>query len=340
MKRLPRFARGVIAAVALSVLGQGAVWGETTTVRIGHQFGLGYLPLYVMEGQKLVEKYAQKEGLTSITVQYSTIGSTSALADQILSGNIDFASAGPPPFLVLWDHTLGSVRAVRMVCALNEQPMKLNTNDPNVHSLKDLSLARDRIAVPSIKTSMHSILLGMAAEQLWGPGNYARLEPMQVPLKHPDAVAALLSGKSDITTHFATIPFSYTELADPHVHTILTASQITGGPTTITGIWGTEEFRKKNPKAFHAVFKAIEEAVNFINKDHAGAAKLYIALTHSSMTQEQIEKMLADPEVKFGVTPHKTMIYANYMHHVGMLKHQPKSWKDLFFSDVYGLPGS
>jgi len=34
------------------------------------------------------------------------------------------------------------------------------------------------------------------------------------------------------------------------------------------------------------------------------------------------------------------MIYANFMHRVGLLKVKPQTWKDAFMSELYGLPGS
>jgi hypothetical protein len=34
------------------------------------------------------------------------------------------------------------------------------------------------------------------------------------------------------------------------------------------------------------------------------------------------------------------MSYANFMHRVGLLKLKPESWKDVFVSEVHGLPGN
>ena len=38
--------------------------------------------------------------------------------------------------------------------------------------------------------------------------------------------------------------------------------------------------------------------------------------------------------------PAAIMIYANFMHRVGLLKVKPQTWKDAFMSELYGLPGS
>jgi NitT/TauT family transport system substrate-binding protein len=40
------------------------------------------------------------------------------------------------------------------------------------------------------------------------------------------------------------------------------------------------------------------------------------------------------------MVPESTMKYAEFMHAVGSIKIKPASWKDLFFPEVHGLPGS
>lgn len=53
----------------------GAAAGEATEVRIGRQLGVGYLQVYVMQEQKLLEKYAKEEGIDGLDVTYQPIGS-------------------------------------------------------------------------------------------------------------------------------------------------------------------------------------------------------------------------------------------------------------------------
>jgi NitT/TauT family transport system substrate-binding protein len=40
------------------------------------------------------------------------------------------------------------------------------------------------------------------------------------------------------------------------------------------------------------------------------------------------------------MVPENTMKYAEFMHAVGSIKAMPATWKDLFFPEVHGLPGS
>src|SRR4051812_18841198 len=55
--------RLLAAIVFLSIGLAGAAPAEVNTVRIAKQFGLGYLPLTVMEEEKLFEQQAKKQGL-------------------------------------------------------------------------------------------------------------------------------------------------------------------------------------------------------------------------------------------------------------------------------------
>jgi NitT/TauT family transport system substrate-binding protein len=289
-----------------------------------------------MADQKLIENCARGNSAADVTVEWVKMGSTAVLADGILSGNFTVASAGVPPFIVLWAKTGGKVR---MISALNEQPMKLNTNKPSVRSIADFT-DQDRVAVPSIKTSAHSILLGMAAEKLWGPGSAHRLETLQVPLSHPDATAALLAGRGQITAHFSTIPFTAMQLANPQIHTILTSTEVLGGPSTTTAWWTTERFRDENPKLYSSLFCAAEKAVTFINQNKKDAAQIYNRSEPSNLTEADVGKILSDPEVVYMLIPERTQVFGDFMYRAGIISKKPMVWKDFFFADVQGMPGS
>ena len=49
---------------------------------------------------------------------------------------------------------------------------------------------------------------------------------------HPDGMAQLMGGKSEITAHFTSAPFMYQELADSRVKLVLNSYDVLGGPHT------------------------------------------------------------------------------------------------------------
>jgi NitT/TauT family transport system substrate-binding protein len=326
---------GVVLVAAFLV---GTASAETGDLRLGHQLGLGYLQFYVMNDLGLVQKYAKAQGLPDLKVTYKEIGSPSLLNDAILSGSLDMVSAGPPPFLNLWDRTKGSL-GVRMLAALNMQPMRLNTNNPKWKTACDFSDS-DRIAVPGVKTSTHAILLDMLAERCLGAAKRNYFETLEIPMKHPDAVIALTSGKSEITGHFATIPYQNIELQTKGIRTVVSSYELMGGPSTVTGVWLSQKFYDANPKVVRAAFDAFKEATDIIRKDPARAAAIYRKLDKSNpLSQQEVMQILTDPEVIYSLAPQKMMVWANEMYTIGLLNNAPSGWKDLFFPIAYDLSG-
>ena len=323
-------------ALALSLLTACGSSGGKREVRIPKGAGgLGFLPLLVMEKYRLIEKYAD------VTVRWMDLGGPAAMNDALLSSSADFISAGPPAFLTLWDKTRGSASSIQVegVAAMSSMPMYLNTNSPRLTKLQDIS-DQDKIAVTSIKVSIPAIIMQMYAQEKYGPAQATRFDKFTVSMAHPDAVVALLAGSAGISAHFSSPPFHQRERKDPRIRTILTSDDVMGGSTTFTMISATSKFRQENPQIFAAVLKALEEAQRMILNDKKMAADLLVTSEGGGLTREEIVDVLGDPHVKFTTTPENIMKYAEFMHSAGSIKNRPGSWKDLFFSEIHGVPGS
>ena len=88
-----RFRKLLVAAIGLLSIGVvGQARAEVDTVRIAKQFGLGYLPLTLMEEEKLFEQQAKKQGL-DIKVEWLRLSAGAPMNDAILSGNADIHQA-------------------------------------------------------------------------------------------------------------------------------------------------------------------------------------------------------------------------------------------------------
>jgi len=297
--------------------------------------GVGFLPLLVMEKYHLIEKYAD------VTVRWIDLGGPAAMNDALLSSSADFISAGPPAFLTLWDktHGSGSSTNVEGVAAMTSMPMYLDTNSARLKTLDDLT-DQDKIAVTSIKVSIPAIVMQMYAQEKYGPAQATRFDKFTVSMAHPDAVVALLSGSAGISAHFSSPPFHQRERKDPRIRTILTSDEVMGGSTTFTMISTTSKFRQENPQTFAAVLKALDEANRMIIADKYMAADLLMMSEGGGLTRQEIVEVLNDPQVKFTMTPENVMRYAEFMAGAGSIKNRPQSWKDLFFPEIHGAPGS
>jgi NitT/TauT family transport system substrate-binding protein len=329
MKRLARLAA---LAIALPL----AARAEPKEIRAAQQYGLSYLALMMMEDGHLVEKHAKQLGLGDVKVTWAKLGGPGAMNDALLSGSLDFATGGVPSLITLWAKTKGTPLEVRGVGALNDMPVELITSNAKVKSIKDFGPG-DKIAVTTVKISTQALLLEMAAAKEFGDANYEKLDPLTVSMPHPDAMMALLSG--GVTAHFSSPPFEYQERAKG-MRAVTSNYEILGGPATFNVVWATSKFHGDNPKAYDAFVAALEEATEAINKDPAAAAKTYKRMSNTAETEAELVKELTDPLVKFTLTPHKTLVTAEFMHRIGRIKVKPASWKDLYFPNLHGRDGS
>ena len=325
------------AAVALAALTSGAK-AEVKEVILGQQFGAVYLPAMVMEHEKLVEKHLEAAGIKDVKVTWAKLGGPAALNDAMISGNLHFACQGVPSMAVIWDRTRANI-GVKALGSVANNNIWLNTRNPNIKSLKDFT-EKDRIAIPSLKVSTQALMLAIGAEQTFGKGQHTKLDHIITPLPHPEALAAVLNPGHEINTHFATSPFHEAEIKGG-LKTVTTAYEIMGGTMTGLTFTSNEKFRKENPKVFEAVNKAFDESFGWINSDKRRAAKLYIDMTkEKKLTDEDLFQLFSTPDMEYTKTPNKVGKLVEFMHSVGMVKQKPESWKDLFFAEAHGLPGS
>jgi len=327
-----------VALMALLAGLSGRACAEMNEITVAQQYGIGYLPLMVMNQLGLIEKHAKAEGLGEIKVNWRKFAGSNVANDALLSGNLQFAAVGGPPLITMWAKTKGSID-VKGVAAIDSMPFYLNTRNPNVKSIKDFT-EKDKIALPAVKISVQAVTLQMAAEKMFGEANAHKFDSLTVSMAHPDAMIAMMSGKGEISSHFTSPPFQYEELKDPAVHTVLNSYDVLGGKSTFVVVWATSKFREANPKTFAAFFAALKESIDYINEDKKRAAEIYVKATNGKEPVESILKMLNDPEIEYTLTPKNIMKYADFLYKIGSIKVKPASWKDMFFPEVHGLPGS
>jgi NitT/TauT family transport system substrate-binding protein len=311
---------------------------EQSEVVVAQQYGVAFLPLMVMERDKLVEKHARAAGLGEVTATWVKVAGPSVMNDGVVTGAIQFIAVGAPSLITLWEKTRDSV-AVKGVCAMTTYPLYLNVRNPAIKSIRDFS-DKDRIVVPSVKVSTQAIMLQMAAAKEFGDANYARLDPLTVGLSHPDGLLAITNGSGGVDAHFTTSPFHEQEMKIPGMRTLTTSYEILGGPATAIVIATSTRYRDANPKTYKAFFDALKEAIDTINKDKRAAAKVY--LEQAKDTKDSVDDILAmisAPDYAYTLTPQKVYKTAEFMNKIGSVKSKPASWKDLFFPEVHGLQG-
>ena len=238
----------------------------------------------------------------------------------------------------MWSKGKGTRAEVISVSGMSGTSLSLNTTDPEIKSLADFT-AKDKIALPGIKTSLSAVVLQMAAAKQLGKDKWNSLDAFTVGLPHPEAYTALLSGKTEISAHFASPPYSTMELRDKRVHSVVNSIDALG-PITLDVVFAPKKFVDANPKIMAAFLAAFDEACDIIAKDKTGATQDFIASLKTKMPFEEAQAIVSDKDTIFSATPVGIMQFAGFMADVGSIKSRPEKWSDLFIPALAGRPGN
>jgi NitT/TauT family transport system substrate-binding protein len=328
-----------LAGMAIAAILAGArpaAAAESNEFRVARQPGLVYLQAIIMEDSKLIEKHAAALGLKDLKVSYPIITSGGVMTEAILSNSIDLAVTGVSNLLLVWSKTNGQIKSVAGMAGV---PFRMLTRNPNVKSIKDFG-PDDRIAVPTIRASMQAMMMGIALEQAYGLGQHGRLDSNQVQIGHPDAVQALLNPQHEINSHFSIPPYQDIEMKSPLVHSVFVSTDVLGGAATISNCWATRKFVDANPIKVKAFIAALDEASELIAKDPKTAAEIYLKVTREKITVDELVAIIKQPGAIFSATPQRSMLWADYMYRIGMIRQKPASWKDFTFPFIHDRAGS
>jgi sulfonate transport system substrate-binding protein len=336
MRMLIRWKAAVVMALLLPTVTARA---EVSELRMATQFGIGAMAMIIMQKNQVLERHLAAAGLPDTKVSWHRFPGGNPMNEGLLSGSLDIVSGGTTVFITLWAKARGTPQAVRSVGAISALPLWFMTRDPNVNRLEDLG-ENDRIALTTVKVSVHAILLQMAAAKIYGPERSDRFDALTVGIAHGDAVAALVSGAHEINNHFSAPPFQYVEAKAPGVRRVTTAQDILGGPASYMVAYATERFRAENPRTYGAFLAALREVIESINRDPRAAARDYLATSKDPITLDETVAMVTDPGTKFTTAPTNVMTFAAFMHKQGLIKTRPDSWRDMFFPELHDGPGS
>ena len=91
----------------------------------------------------------------------------------------------------------------------------------------------------------------------------------------------------------------------------------------------------------NATFAILLARIMVDRNDPRGAAEvLFKAEASAGFSVDEIAEVLRAADIKFTTTPENTEKYAAFMQQIGSITHKPASWRDLFFAEIHGAPGS
>ena len=312
---------------------------ETNEVRFAQLYSLTYLPAYIVYEEKLIEKHAARLGIPAPKVTTNKLSSGPAANDALISGNVDIAMGGITVLLTLWEKTQGTMN-VRGIATMCDSPIFLMTVDPRIQSLRDFGEG-DRIAVSAVKVTMQALFLNLAAAREWGWDARFKLDSLTISMSHPMSIQALRTGRMEVKNYAAIVPYNYEVLAASGARQLMTSYDVLGGAHTLNAFWATESWVKANPKTYGAVMAAFEEATELIANDREAAARTYAKWETSTLPTADVARIIGTgSEITFSVSPNRTLMIAETMHKVGLLKTKPAAWTDYFHAGLHGKNGS
>ncbi len=335
---LPGIAAGILGCVLLFL--PAASRAEVTELRIGVQFGVGYLPVYVAQAAGLIDARMKETGLAPVPVTIQNVAGAPQIADGLLSQTMEIGCGGITAMMVAWEKTKAARgQAMKGMVALSSIPYDLLTVDPAIKSLKDFG-EKNKIGMTAIKVSIPAIFLQMAAEREFGDGNYGKLDPLTVSLAQPDGATSLLSGGGTVDSYIFAPPFNYQLRERPNIRRIWRSTELTGGAITSLAMWTTSRFREENPKTYGAVIAALRDAVAFIRSNRQEAAAIFIKAENSKLPLDFVTGVLGEPDLAFDVAPQHSLDLARFLARTGLLKSPPTEWREYFFPEIHGENGS
>ena len=90
-------ARGISALIAIAlVVAPLPAAAEASVVRISYGYGILYLPLMVMDRERLIEKHAAALGVPDVRIEWKTVDGGNVINDAMLAAHsTSRASASP-----------------------------------------------------------------------------------------------------------------------------------------------------------------------------------------------------------------------------------------------------
>ena len=326
-------------AVLLAFVATAAPASAAEQVKIGIGYGLAFLPLYICEDLKLVEKSAREAHL-DVNASFPRLMGAAQVQSALNSGAIDVGPFGTAPLLAAWEKTKGTPRQIFAVSGLTSLPLVLVSDRQDVHSIADLKPS-DRIAMPTL-TSPQLQILELQSEKILG--RYDRLRSQVVALSHADAIDAMGAGGGQatgpVTAYFSSPPFTQLVLRDPGVHPILNSSDAIGKFSFLI-LGATKTYIAAQPQMPEIIDKAVDEAARIIHDNPHRAAQIY--LTHepsATLNGATMAAVMDDVRDQFGSAISGVQTMADFMARHGELKSPPRSWKEIVAPALLNSPSS
>jgi NitT/TauT family transport system substrate-binding protein len=322
-------AAGFLTAAILPALAQDQI-------KIGYGYGLAFLPIYICEELKLVEKHARDMHLDA-KADFQRFASAAEMQGALASGEINIAPFGTAPLLAAWAKSKNTAEQVFIVSGMASLPLTLLSNQPDVASLGDIKPG-DQIAMPTL-TSPQMYMLELQSEKAFN--RYDQLKSQVVALSHTDAINDLVGGSGPVKAYFASPPYAELALRDVKVHAVLSSSDVMGGRASFIMLGATKAYIDAQPQAAEAIASAMDEAARIIHDDPRRAAQIYLTREPSDvMNGAAMEAVIRQIRDEFGSAVYGVKTIADFMVRHGQIATAPQDFKEVSVPALANTPSN
>ncbi len=293
------------------------------TLNIAYQYGLAYAPLILCQQNNLIEKaYSDLTG-KEVKVTWNQMSSGADINTGFASGSINVGFMGIAPAITGISNNTG----YKIFTNLSGQEHGLMTNNADISSLGDLIDSQHQIALVNIGSIQHIILAQALDQNGYDPH---ALDSNIVAMKHPDGMSSLES--NSIACHLTSNPYIYKERENDALHELDEVKNAWSTDNSfIVGV-ASQSLYDENPELYKALCTAISEAIDSINSDVEGTAKITCEYDGNSPEDELTY-------LKAGSYRKETKgIYelAQFMSENAFIENGFESYSDLVFDNVKG----
>ena len=290
---------------------------------IAYQYGLGYAPATIAQQMGLIERAYEEETGAQLTITWNQMNSGADINTGIASGNLDAGFMGLGPALTGISQEIG----YRIFTNLSGQEHGIMTNDDEIESFDDLIGSGHQIALVNIGSFQHILLAQALAAKGYDPH---ALDANIVAMKHPDGMAALLSGT--VAVHLTTNPYLFQEREEDSLHEIEDLPEVWPRDNSFLVGIASETICEENPALYEALVKGLEEAIEFVNDNPEEAAEITAEFDGNDIADE-IEYL---KQGSYSTQTKGIEETAQFMFENGFLEKDPGAYDHLVFDNVQG----
>ena len=328
---MTKMIRNMLAlGLALSIASPaGAAFaGETKAagdakLSLAYQYGLGYAAVTIAQQEDLIEKAYKEATGADLTITWNQMSSGADINTAIASGDIDAGFMGVGPAISGISKELG----YKIFTNLCGQEQGMMTADESIQNFDDLIGSDHQIALVNLGSIQH-IMLAMALDaQGYDPH---ALDSNIVAMKHPDGMAALLSGT--VAAHLTSSPYIFQEQADDTLHAVGEIDKTYPVDRTFLLGIASESIREENPALYDALVEGIKEGTDLINENVDEAAAITSEFDGNSV-EDEVEYL---KKGSYSVDTSGVTDIARFMFENQFIDTDPGTYEDLVFDNVQG----